>query len=402
MKQNKETLKKYFETGDKPTQQQYAELIDSYIDSKQPEGEANRRFVIDETGEVSVAPEKKAQEYNLQQVSDNGSKTTNKLTVENSFDATGKLDLSHNEVGMLNSRQSTFLLQQRVAMLDEQSKLNFDVNNGSFTSTHQKTDGSSSLNLAFPTEELKQETTSSSKVLKLPNKAGTIATLDDVSQIQAGTNITIDKTDPQRPIINATGSSGGGSTNLSYNASTRTLASSSGTDVVIPVADATNAGLMKANFYEEGTFTPVLVTGNSLDDNSKKYSTVSPRGNFVRIGNMVDFWISFRNVSNPTDGVLGALTIGGIPFNAEYGDQRLSSVNITRLAFSNAANSQNSNNPYSTTTPSIIRGSYGAINGTITFSDVFGFPLQNVSFNDDTSGVDIIISGRFKTNVYTP
>ncbi|WP_299105578.1 hypothetical protein [uncultured Tenacibaculum sp.] len=59
MKQNKETLKKHFETGDKPTQQQYADLIDSYIDAKQPAGEANRRFVIDEAGEVSVALDKK-------------------------------------------------------------------------------------------------------------------------------------------------------------------------------------------------------------------------------------------------------------------------------------------------------------------------------------------------------
>ncbi|CAM1372255.1 hypothetical protein TOREUM_40758 [Tenacibaculum litoreum] len=57
MKQNKETLKQFFETGDKPTQQQYYDLIDSYVDAKQPEGEANRRFVIDETGEVSVASE---------------------------------------------------------------------------------------------------------------------------------------------------------------------------------------------------------------------------------------------------------------------------------------------------------------------------------------------------------
>ncbi|CAL2102322.1 protein of unknown function [Tenacibaculum sp. 190130A14a] len=55
MKKSKEELKQFFETGDKPTQQQYADLIDSYIDAKQPQGEANRRFVIDETGEVSVA-----------------------------------------------------------------------------------------------------------------------------------------------------------------------------------------------------------------------------------------------------------------------------------------------------------------------------------------------------------
>ncbi len=55
MKKSKEELKTYFETGDKPTQEQYSDLIDSYIDAKQPEGEPNRRFVIDETGEVSLA-----------------------------------------------------------------------------------------------------------------------------------------------------------------------------------------------------------------------------------------------------------------------------------------------------------------------------------------------------------
>ncbi|WP_170136985.1 hypothetical protein, partial [Tenacibaculum gallaicum] len=69
MKQNKETLKQFFETGDKPTQQQYADLIDSYIDAKQPEGEANRRFVIDETGEVSVASEQQVPEYSLSPIS---------------------------------------------------------------------------------------------------------------------------------------------------------------------------------------------------------------------------------------------------------------------------------------------------------------------------------------------
>ncbi|WP_299713084.1 hypothetical protein [uncultured Tenacibaculum sp.] len=54
MKKTKEELKTYFETGDKPTQEQYADLIDSYIDTKQPAGEANRSFSVDENGEVSL------------------------------------------------------------------------------------------------------------------------------------------------------------------------------------------------------------------------------------------------------------------------------------------------------------------------------------------------------------
>lgn len=55
MKQNKKIIKSYFETGDRPTQENYVDLIDSYIDAKQSKGESNRRFVIDEHGNVSVA-----------------------------------------------------------------------------------------------------------------------------------------------------------------------------------------------------------------------------------------------------------------------------------------------------------------------------------------------------------
>lgn len=55
MKKSKTELKTYFETGDKPTQQNYEDLIDSFIDAQQPAGEANRSFVIDANGDVTVA-----------------------------------------------------------------------------------------------------------------------------------------------------------------------------------------------------------------------------------------------------------------------------------------------------------------------------------------------------------
>lgn len=71
MKQSKETLKEYFETGDKPTQEQYSDLIDSYIDNKQEAGDANRRFVIDETGDVNITSELKIPEYTLSEIENN-------------------------------------------------------------------------------------------------------------------------------------------------------------------------------------------------------------------------------------------------------------------------------------------------------------------------------------------
>ncbi|WP_435261014.1 hypothetical protein [Tenacibaculum sp. nBUS_03] len=60
MKQNKETLKAYFETGDKPTQQQFSDLIDSFIDTKQPVGENNRTFTINQEGNVSLITKEKS------------------------------------------------------------------------------------------------------------------------------------------------------------------------------------------------------------------------------------------------------------------------------------------------------------------------------------------------------
>ncbi len=71
MKKSKEEIKKYFETGDKPTQQQFEDLIDSYIDSKQEAGEPNRRFVIDEKGDVSVTSADEMPEYTLSDISAN-------------------------------------------------------------------------------------------------------------------------------------------------------------------------------------------------------------------------------------------------------------------------------------------------------------------------------------------
>lgn len=71
MKRNKDAIKKYFETGDVPTEAQYIDLIDSYVDSKQTEGEDNRRFVINAIGEVEVVSEQKIPTYTLSEIAGN-------------------------------------------------------------------------------------------------------------------------------------------------------------------------------------------------------------------------------------------------------------------------------------------------------------------------------------------
>ena len=164
MKQNKETLKQFFETGDKPTQQQYSDLIDSYIDAKQPEGEANRRFVIDEIGEVSVASEQQVPEYTLSPIS--GTNTVDLL----------KDGVSVSQIDLTPYLDNTNLARLVSGTVDANGLATFTRDdNSTFT-------------------------------VDLSNLK------DTVPQYQAGTNITIDTTDPDNPIINA---SGGGATDVS-------------------------------------------------------------------------------------------------------------------------------------------------------------------------------------------
>ncbi|RSC95043.1 hypothetical protein [Tenacibaculum singaporense] len=156
MKQNKETLKQFFETGDKPTQQQYADLIDSYIDAKQPEGKANRRFVIDETGEISVASEQQTPEYTLSPIS-----------------GTNAVDLLKDGVSVSQIDLTPYLDNTNLARLVSGT---VDVNG---LATFTRDDNST---FTVDLSNLK----------------------DTVPQYQAGTNISIDETDPNNPVINAT------------------------------------------------------------------------------------------------------------------------------------------------------------------------------------------------------
>lgn len=70
-----------------------------------------------------------------------------------------------------------------------------------------------------------------------------------IQEIQAGANITVDNTNPLRPIISASG--GGSGTDLAYTASPTNgiVTSSTGTDATLPLADGTNAGLLKPAKY---------------------------------------------------------------------------------------------------------------------------------------------------------
>ncbi len=119
-----------------------------------------------------------------------------------------------------------------------------------------------------------------------------------VTSIVAGTNISIDNTNPLQPIINADGG-GASSTNLTYTAGTSNgiVNSSTGTSATIPLANDTHAGLMPVNFYEEGSWDPVIY------DSEFDYSFGFIRGEYVRIGKLVYFSIVINNINTPSNSV---------------------------------------------------------------------------------------------------
>ncbi|AZJ34551.1 hypothetical protein [Tenacibaculum singaporense] len=418
MKQNKETLKQFFETGDKPTQQQYSDLIDSYIDAKQPEGEANRRFVIDETGEVSVASEQQVPEYTLSPIS--GTNTVDLLkdgVSVSQIDLTPYLDntnLARLVSGTVDANGlATFTRDDNSTFTVDLSSLSGGVN-GNFVTidTNQTITGVKTIGSSLYTEYIQSNDSVNaaknitsggrirtggnaldftesgnagsatieadivgSTVHTLQGKSGIIAHLNDIPQLQAGSNITIDATDPLQPIINATAGSGG-ATDLSYDAATRTVASSTGTDAVIPLADATNAGLQKANFYEEGAFTPVLGGGT--------YTNGSTTGSsYVRIGNLVHLYLQIQNI-NGTGSTLD-LNIGGMPFPASASGYWISS-NMTLFNGSNYAN------------PDKLLVDFNVGSGTLRFRELNGSYIENVNFSNGEVRLNI----TYRTNIYTP
>ena len=63
-----------------------------------------------------------------------------------------------------------------------------------------------------------------------------------ISSVVAGTNVTVDNTDPANPIVNGDG------TDLSYNDSVRVLSSSTGANVTLPIADDGVWGVAQSKF----------------------------------------------------------------------------------------------------------------------------------------------------------
>lgn len=229
-------------------------------------------------------------------------------------------------------------------------------------------------------------------LLKLPDSSGTIAKITDIPIYQAGSNITIDSTNPLQPIINASssGSSGSSGTDLGVttNSDTVTVTSSSGNDVVLPLATTTTAGLQKSNFYQEGEFTPAF-----RNSNGGNYNIGASYSRYVRIGNIVHVYIRINSMTNGTvSNVSGSFYMSGIPFPVSvFADQHMASLRVDMIT----AN-------YNNSTSKEVLFFQPAVSNEFLLNDINFNAITGIDFGTVASGVDFIISGTYKTNVYTP
>lgn len=353
MKRTKEVLKEFFETGDKPTQGQYADLIDSYVDAQQPAGASNRRFVIDEQGAVKVAPEQKVPAYQggtnvTIDTSDpqrpvinatGGGSGGNFVTLDTDQTITGtKTIQSSLYTGYIQSNNGISAAKGIVAG----GRIRAGANALDFTEPNNAGSATIKATITGSTQHL------------LQGKSGTIAHLDDIPA--------------------------GGATNLSYVASAGagTVASSSGTNTQIPLANKTHSGLMMPNFYEEGTWTPKIAKGVTLGSIG-----TSADANYVRMGNTVHFWINLTELTTPNAGGMINITlpeglpVAGFTLNNGY-------ATISGLSYGASGS---------------ISPEGATVYGIFSTSDkVFLSGVNNLQFK--TPGTQLILGGTYRTNVF--
>lgn len=217
--------------------------------------------------------------------------------------------------------------------------------------------------------------------------ASTSAVIDFKTKNLTASNTNIaDITQPKdlitKEYADANYSGGGGATNLSYTPSSTqgTVVSDTGTNAVIPVASSTNAGLMKANFYEEGTWSPVVknLSGSTV-------STSVATGTFTRIGNIVHFRLYVQNIN----GVYRSISL---PFSSE--NNNINTIQAKELT--EQVGGTGSNIYDFSVNRAII-----ALSGELIFTNLETGGFEN-SRSQAGNLTDLKITGSFKTNVYTP
>lgn len=160
-----------------------------------------------------------------------------------------------------------------------------------------------------------------------------------------------------------------------------TIESDTGDNAVIPIAGATNAGLMKAGFYDEGTFTPTLIDSGG----GATYTVSSIDARYKRVGNLVFFSI-FASITSTTGTPTGDLNFTNMPFASVTTPVGTTST-INRFSNSDGASAPTS--AYVAATD--LRFRLEAVGSQLELD----FPAPSF-----TSGV-VQVTGMYHTNTYT-
>lgn len=394
MKKNKEVVKTYFETGDKPTQEQYANLIDSYLDAKQPEGDANRRFNIDANGEVSLVTETDgASDFTKPEVEKLKTflKRNTGLVINNFVDRDEIPPFPWEDgASLVTFKNYDHGSSQANYMLVSESTITNDLNRDYlkhykkvailfYSKVHQ-------LPLSFLMEIDNGISVDGFITFKVNEVLGT-----DFHSFAPEEEGRFTKNCYVIPVLPKEGA-GGGETDLSFKGSLGqgTIESSTGKNAVIPVADKDRAGLMKADFYEERTFEPKLY---AREGNQNEYTAVLASGKAVRLGNLVQFSLNIKNISDPSDISGEGIYITGFPFpNDSVGGTYASSDSIINFR----ATSLGAGVEIGDLTTFLL------IDRILIINKKNAERVSNVSFNGGVSSNDITISGSYITNIFAP
>ena len=141
--------------------------------------------------------------------------------------------------------------------------------------------------------------------------AGSVLRAAGVATAPAYSTFTIPDTFADNLIVYATGTNVlGTNSGFSYDETTLTIPG----QIAFPATQSASAGANTLDDYEEGTWTPVI-TFTTPGDLSVVYS--SQRGDYTKIGRMVQLQCSIVTTTFTHTTASGALRITGIPFNGD-------------------------------------------------------------------------------------
>jgi hypothetical protein len=152
--------------------------------------------------------------------------------------------------------------------------------------------------------------------------------------------------------------------------------------IAFPATQSASANANTLDDYEEGTFTPTLVSSGG---GTPTYTTQG--GQCVKVGQMVWFGVSLTLATKGTLAA-GTLTLAGLPFTIANSSLNFGGVSIP--AFANLATSVASMGAYSVPNTSTLQLTYVAAGG--------GTSVANLAVSDINNTFSIFVGGVYRAS----